>query len=160
MFAINEEENTTQCKLIQHGGYGGRRAGKGTALQNLPKQSTRQAKSTRRARAQTSRTKAWKWCRDTVLGRKHLPFQNRYRAAIWFDQKLLPSRAPAQHMNRPSRDTKQNKAFWKKVHFNIPPVKCLGRGRKTLSWAGWFGLFHPGHLKEPPLSYQLDARSP
>lgn len=37
MFAINEEENTTQCKLIQHRGYGGRRAGKGTTLQKPPK---------------------------------------------------------------------------------------------------------------------------
>lgn len=37
MFAINEEENTTQCKLIQHRRYGGRRAGKGTTLQKSPK---------------------------------------------------------------------------------------------------------------------------
>lgn len=111
----------------------GGRHGKAPLCKNLPKRSTRQEKS--------------KWCTQAWMGgtkglgtssktpplvgiyavSKQVPHCNMVRP-----QKMLPSRAPTQHMNRPPRDTKQNKALWERVHFNISAVKYLEIGRKIL----------------------------
>lgn len=140
MFAINEEENTTQCKLIQHRGYGGRRAGKGTAPQKLPKAKYKAREKHVAHPSMDEQDKGVELVPRHCPRQEHLPFPNRYHTAIRLDQKTVPSRAPAQHTNRPPWDTKQNKAFWKRVNFNISAAKYLEISRRMLSWATRLGL--------------------
>lgn len=98
------------------------------------------------------------WCRGMAFGGNICHFKT---GTIWLDQKLLPKQSSSSAYEQASTGHKTKQSLLgKKVHFDISAVKCLGRGREMLAWAGRFGSPLKGHLKEPPLFDQLNAWSP